>query len=107
MPMRTLEPKPGNPVIDSGHLLAYLKAAGITVSGDTVEAWRDGSVVVDTLATTSLYDAWDAYDPPPPPAPPEALRERLADAIGAATTLDELKAALIEVAGPVLVLDES
>lgn len=104
MPLRKLDPKPNAPVIDSGHLLAYLNAAGVNVTGDTVQAYRDGSVEVDTLATTSLEEAWAAYEPPAPPPAPETLLEVMAEAIGAATTLDELKAALIEVAGPALVL---
>ena len=106
MPLRELPPKANAPVINSGDFLAFLSERGVNVIGDTVEARADGSVLVDTLATTSLAEAWDAYVPPPPPPDPPTRRQVVEAAIAGATTLDELKAALIEVGIPALVPDE-
>lgn len=80
MTIKHLDPKPGSPIVDSGDLLAFLRARGINVAGDTVVAYGDGSVDVDTAATTSLTAAWTAYDPgsvPPTPTPREALLAEL------------------------------
>jgi hypothetical protein len=107
MPLRKLDPKPGNPIINSGDFLEFLNEQGVNVAGDTVIAHADGSVEVDTLATTSLDEAWEAFEPPAPPPPAATRREQIIAAIDAATTLDELKAAIIDVAGPALVIDES
>ena len=106
MPLKKLDPKPNAPIINSGALLAWLTEHGVTVADDTVIAYADGSVEVDTLATTSLDDAWASYEPPAPPPPPETKRQTAAEAIAAATTLDELKTVLIEVVGPSLVFED-
>lgn len=107
MPLRKLNPKPGAPVVDSGHLLAHLRAQGVTVAGDTVIAYADGSVEVDTPATTALLNAWDAYAPPPPPEPPPTKRERLRAEADALTTIPApLRAFLRDRLIPALVPDE-
>jgi hypothetical protein len=106
MPLRKLDPKPNAPVINSGHLEAHLKAAGVTVGDGGVTGHTDGSVEVDTLATTALQTAWDAYTPPPPPPPPATKRQQLRDAAQAATTLAEFKVFIRDQLIPAVVRDE-
>lgn len=101
MPLRNLPAKPGSPVIDSGHLLAHLKVAGINVDGDTVIANADGTVTVDTLATTALATAWASYVPPVV-VPPKTRNETLKAQVETATTLADLKAFLADKLIPAL-----
>lgn len=106
MAIRTLPAKPGNPVIDSGDLLTFLKGRGIVVDGDSVTANTDGTVNVETRATTTLTDAWDAYVPPAPKPPPPTVREELRAKLAGLTTLDELKAFVAGDLIPATVRDE-
>lgn len=106
MPLKQLPPKPNAPVIDSGDLLAFLKGKGVTVNGDTVIAHADGSVEVDTLATTSLTTAWSEYVPPAPPLPPPTLREQLQEELATVDTLEKLCAFVRDRLIPAAVRDE-
>lgn len=102
MPLRVLEPKPGAPVIDSGDFLTYLQERGVNVDGDTVIAYSDGSVGVETLATTSLQTAWESYGPVAA-VPSLSLRDALLSALNDVQTLDELVVLLREVLIPAVV----
>ncbi len=106
MPLKTLPPKPDNPVIDSGHFLEFLKSKAVNVDGDTVIAMSDGSVQVDTLATKSLDTAWAEYVPLPGPPEPAALRDQLTAALASAASVDDLKAFLATVLIPAMASPE-
>ena len=101
MALVTLPPKLGNPVIDSGHLLAYLVAGGATVNGETVIANADGSVTVD--ADGDLTALWAAYVVPTPPQPPATQREQLIANLEPIGTIAGLKAYIAETLIPAIV----
>lgn len=80
--------------VDSGALLAHLKAEGLTPIDDGVFAHADGSVTVliapeDQTAASAAVAAFV----PGPPVTVATLTERVAEA----TTVDELKAVLADV----------
>jgi hypothetical protein len=103
--LRTLPAKANGRVIDSGHLLAYFKAAGIEVDGDTVIAYADGSVQVETTATDdALTTAWDAYVPEEI-VPPETRKERLRGELAAVTSLAEMRTFLRDKLIPALMAE--
>ena len=90
MALKELPSKEGAPVIDSGDLLEFLESRGITVIGDTVMANADGTVSVDTLATTALTAAWAAYVPPVA-VTLKTRKQQLTDAAAGLTTLVGIK----------------
>ena len=101
MALITLPPKDGNPVIDSGHLLAYLVAAGATVNGGTVIGNADGSVTVD--ADADLTAMWAAYAVLAPPQPPATQREQLIADLEPVSTIAGLKTYIAETLIPAIV----
>lgn len=105
MPLRPLKPKPGAPVINSGDFLAFLNERGVHVEGDTVIAHSDGSVEVDTLASTSLDAAWDAYQQPAPAPPTPTVRAQLIAELDAVKNPAELVPFLRDRLIPALVPD--
>lgn len=93
MALTNLPAKNPNTPIDSGHLLAYLQEEGVSVSGDTVIANADGSVVVDT--EDDLTAVWAAYEPPAEVSV-ASLAETLAEEAAETTTVADLRDFIVD-----------